>query len=334
MTDQTSINTEGAKDADAAAASSDDDKSAEAIWDEFEASDTADPADEPSPEELSDDGFEPTHDDKSGTGDADSAATAPEGTPRDSGAPDDPTPAPHSDTAAPDADLEKEVARLKGQISGQSKKIASLLKERQRYTDAISAADQNKDGAETRKEAMANVKDEYGDIIGPFAEQVEDLERKVESLSGDAQGRVEQIDQELQDIREREGKILTDAHPDFNDVLHKNKTLFNDWIEDQPKVIRDAHDVNAEAIVDGEAAAFVMSNFKAALAAASGAAGDNPNPPKADHRSRQLDGARSSPSRPRQAATSNLDPDSGDRQAHWDEFERKDAKKAKSPPAW
>jgi len=305
-------------------------KTQEEIWKEFEDADAGLPVDDPDPHE----------------------AGAGEDT-EDSNIPEDPDPSPPADESA-DADtpptqptdeqqdapdpetvrLQEENARLRKTISGQGRKIQSLLSKRERAQEKLDAGKQSSEEADAQASALEASKEEYGDIISPVADAVTALKGKVDTLSKDSQEEIDEIDQEIRDIVLEQGQILMADHPDFNDVLKNNRSTFDAWIEDQPKLIRDAHAVNGDHIVDGAAASRVMTEFKKALAAADGQ-GDTPETKKTDDakRERQLAGAQSVTNKS-PAATTNLDPNSDDAQAHWDHFEREDAKKARQSPAW
>lgn len=291
-------------------------QSAEEIWNEFEEQDDFDPADPPSRSLVDNDEEPETQDDPLPEDGADADTT-----------PAEPTDAEPPDPAEELERLRAENQRLRGTVSGQGRKIQSLISERTRLTERVTAAQD--DDAEAREQAFKEAQEEYGDILGPVADTVTALKGQVETLAGQTQDRVNEIDQEIEDLSKQEFGILTDAHPDFQEVVGKNGALFNQWIEDQPKALRDIHAANKDRFVDGEGAAMIVTEFKKALAAASNGADPEPkNQNKADaRRARQLDGSRTTTARTPQAATTRVDPNSDDREAHWQEFERMDAKK-------
>ncbi len=245
----------------------------------------------------------------------------------------DPDPDPHHTPGDPDSvDAEtlllRENQQLRSTIKGQGRKISSLLKERDRLTSATTTSDEE---VEERRRRMEEASEEYGDIVAPFSDSINALEKTVATINQDRAARVGEIDTEIEEIAAAEFAVLTEAHPDFAKVYSENRSVFDAWIEDQPKAIRDAHAANVDRWTDGAGAAMVMTKFKSALQQASG---DGVNEPEKQNgqakRDRQLQGSRATNTGGRQAATGKLDPNTDDRQAIWDEFEREDQQKAKN----
>lgn len=133
----------------------------------------------------------------------------------------------------------------------------------QRQLDAIKSnrpqepAGQKDDDDPTKGlEALA---EDYPEIAAPIRKVVDHLGKQLEAVNGYVQqtedGRIAQ-----------EQAHVLEEHPDFTDVLKEHGTLLDQWVEDQPRAIRDAYDVNANSIVDGAAARLVMTEFKKHLA--------------------------------------------------------------------
>lgn len=115
---------------------------------------------------------------------------------------------------------------------------------------------EDKGGALTALDAL---KEDYPDIAGPIAKAIAELKQEIGAVNGfvaqNEQGR----------IAEEQARVI-EEHPDFGDILSKHGAVLDEWIEDQPKRLRDAYQVNANSIVDGPAANLVMGEFKKHLA--------------------------------------------------------------------
>jgi hypothetical protein len=268
-------------------------------------------------EELSDAGTEPDPISESVDGEGDGSQPAE--------AMDDAT-----DPLAENAELKKQLADIQRRSAGQARKITSLIRERETLTKV--AQPQDDQSAADRRAKLEAAKEEYGDVIDPVIEQMSALETQVGAVTANAKDRVSDIDAELNDVVLAERQILEDAHPDFKDVISKNRKLFDQWIDDQPRAIRDLHQQNAAHFTNGAAAALVVDRFKQALAGGNPPDESDPEP-KAKQgqakRQRQLAGSASTTVRTPQARTTHLDPDSDDVDAHWADFERMDREKEK-----
>jgi hypothetical protein len=111
--------------------------------------------------------------------------------------------------------------------------------------------------------------EEYPDVAGPIAEALEAgdaragrLERELSFISTDRR----------QAHQDRQFGILVDAHPDWDKIYGTDH--FEKWLGTQPDYVIQAAVRNAEAIVDGEEAAHIVSLFKAST----GYAPANPQP--------------------------------------------------------
>lgn len=339
MTDMSTNLHDAAKPKPGEDAASNEELTAEEIWEELEDEDSSNPDEAPSRSELTrddDDAGAPAGG-KGKQDDADFSEDEPGGPPLGDGSQSDTTPAEPTDAQPAENDevnrLREKNKRLLGQVSGQGRKIQNLIAERDRLKEVSNSITQEGD-TEARRQALEAAQEEYGDIIGPVAETMTALERQVETLTSGNTHRVDQIDQEIRDLQTAEYGVLLDVHPDFREVFTQNRDVLNEWIEDQPKYLRDAFEANKNGWVDGQAAATVMTEFKKALAAAADGTDENPEQKSATKRSRQLQGAQVSSGRSRQRATSNVDPNSDDAEAHWNEFERMDAKQASRGDAW
>lgn len=198
----------------------------------------------------------------------------------------------------------------------------------QKELDAIKgrqkeASDNSADDTDDRLNA---VKEEYGDVVGPLVDEVNNLKGRLNDQSTTDQHRAETISDELQGMQAEEMAKFETEHPDGMNVVRDNADVFKDWIEDQPKIVRDAFAANRERFVDGTGAALVVSRFKAALAEASqGDETQNNDTQLETRRARQLAGAKATRSSTPQKGQGRLPADSTDTDALWDEFDRLDA---------
>lgn len=198
----------------------------------------------------------------------------------------------------------------------------------QKELDAIKGRQQQADdnSADDTGDRLNAVKEEYGDVVGPLVDEVNNLKGRLNDQASTDQHRAETISDELQGMQAEEVAKFETEHPDGMDVVSNNAAVFKEWIEDQPKIVRDAFAANQERFVDGTGAALVVSRFKAALAEAG--QGDTPKPTDTKleaRRSRQLAGAKSTRKTTPQKASARL-PDDADPDALWDEFDRFDAR--------
>ncbi|MCG8447192.1 MAG: hypothetical protein MI753_15930 [Hyphomicrobiales bacterium] len=226
--------------------------------------------------------------------------------------------------------------------SEQSRSIAQQRRadRLQKELDSLKRRQQTKGKTNVEREERLNaVSEEYGDVVNPLVDEMKDLRGRLDAQSETDQQRLETIEGELADLQATEIAKFEEEHQDGMDVIVQNKDTFEAWIEDQPKIVRDAFQANLNGMVDGAGAAMVVSRFKAALSEAEAAsAGDETKSETeaetksqtdtklAGRRRRQLAGAKSTRSTSPQKAAGDLPPDSGDEQAWWDYWDRKDAK--------
>lgn len=235
-----------------------------------------------------------------------------------------------AETPDPQA-LQEQIERLtqsldseKGRARGQQKRADTL----QEKLDKLSKSrTQTTEERQERERKLADATEQYGDVVGPLADEIKNLSGRLDTLSELEQASLEEAQTELDDIvQEERGRFLTE-HPDGFDVVKQNAEVFRAWIDDQPKAVRDAFETNYAQFVDGTSAALVVSRFKAALLEA-----DRGPEPKTENRlqsrrQRQLAGARDTRSGGRQSASSEPLTGAGTPEDDWNYFERQDAKR-------
>lgn len=226
--------------------------------------------------------------------------------------------------------LEQKFRSEQNRARGQQRRADTLAKELEelRNREAASPGDSEEVRRE-RAEKIEAAKSEYGDVVGPLVEVIDDLQKRVDDLSAGEKQELRSKEAELAQIVEEQTAGFLDHHPDGFDVLRQHGSTFRAWIEDQPKMYRDIYERNRRSIVDGEGAAVLVSRFKMALAEAD-MDGSPPEPqtqPQSRKRQRQLDGARATRGRSRQAAVTEIPADSEDPDQIWDYWDRKDRRR-------
>lgn len=293
----------------------------EQLWEEFT-------GDAPSEED------DPAEDGKDDT--PDPGADADDDPSRDTSEDDD---GPDKADDAPKIDpkqLQEQMERLQHQLSSEQGRTAKQRREIERLQSQIAKAettpsDQGSNTSDSREELeqrLNQAKEDYPDVIGPLADMIKSMESRFDELSTrdiqDLQAKRDTLD-EL--AAEEEGRFL-EEHPDGFDVVTENREVFNQWIEDQPKQLRDIFKANTDLIVDGTGAALLVSRFKQSLLDA----GADPSPAHQEksrlnaRRQKQLDGARSARTGNRQAKTSDI-PSEADDETLFDYWVQKDEEK-------
>ncbi|GAB5434790.1 MAG: hypothetical protein EpisKO_41600 [Epibacterium sp.] len=319
----------------------------DAIWDELEAEEAAangraadqdDDQDDFTEEDGEDTGSE--DDDAS---DADDTPDADEEDPEDTDPPEgkaDATEDRTEDSTPTLEDLKKHSETLqhkynseKNRSAAQQRRADRLQKERDALLKRLEKNKSNDDDTD-----LDSVSEEYGDVVGPVVNKVKDLTARLNDTAESDQLRIDDINGQLNDIQEEEIGKFEAEHPDGMDVISQNADVFRGWIDDQPKAVRDAYEVNLNSFTDGNAAALVVSRFKIALQEASQQAKGEDTPPadpnptqsRLDKRRRnQMRGASASRSTSSQKQTGILEPTSDDPDEWWDFWDKQDAKSAK-----
>ncbi len=322
----------GAEPADESAGEADN-KTDEQVWDEIETKEKA-----AEPEDDRDEGIEPE--------------------PVEATAEDEPDPEPSDDDqiastddgdgaeveASPDGmdseALEAQNVRLQKSLRSEQGRHKALQHKTNILQRQIIAAEKrpqrpDRDGItlKERHDKIAAAREEYGDVINPVLDEVADLRadlkrRDEQSDERDKQALRQQRD-ELRSIVTAEEAVFENEHPDGFDTIVNNREVFDEWVDDQPRALRDIYAANKLVIVDGTAASVLVGMFKQALLDVEGSqAPANPETEKLQHRrQRQLAGAQSIRTPSRQQASSRPAADSDDMQAHWDYFDRLEREK-------
>lgn len=173
------------------------------------------------------------------------------------------------------------------------------------------------------------VADEYPEIAKPFMKVIGHLERRLAEFEPIGK----QVVQERVDAAVlAEENALRATHADYDAFLKANGKAFLDWVETQPRHIREAVDRNREVIQDAEEAADVISRFKAHMGV-DGSRTANPAPnggqqPLSGKRTRQL--AASAAPQGRTISASAGIPEDGDEKAIWAAFDALEERQSRS----
>lgn len=296
-------------------------KTEEQFWDDFDAADTGDEPDRSRTEP--DDG---TDGDDQAEGDDD-----PEISSEDDGKGDE------GKTDGKDAEqLQSQIERLQHAFESEKGRSAAFQRQAAELKAQLAKAEKSAKGdqdetVKKRREKLAQAEEEYGDIIGPLAERVKELDSRFDELNAREKAELSRKREEYDRRIDEEEAAFRSEHPDEFKAIVDNRDTFNTWIEDQPKRIRDAYRANFNEIVDGKGAALVVSLFKQALLQADGS--EAPAQTQTDQRlsskrQRQLDGARSTKSNsPRSSSSPSAESD--DPEALWNYFDERDRRRAR-----
>lgn len=311
----------GQVEADAVA---DEDKTEEDIWDEIEAEEAAHAATD-TDDPLPDDNPEPEPGPDAGPG----------------GESEEPTDSPSPEAlAAENAALKAELDRRSKISRGQDRKISTLMTEVEQLKEAQTKAAESRTD---RTERLKELSEEYPDIVAPLAEEVSDVNARFDSLAARDAQMLQAKEAELNNALRDEWGAFTARRPDGMKLVSDNADVFNQWIEDQPKQLRDIHQANMQNVVDGEAVADLVDAFEAALTAArepepapeEGLPDTQPQPKGGTaRRKRQLASAQTvrtgRTQMTRSTAPSNEDATEDD---WWDFYEQEDKQAAQQRPA-
>lgn len=251
----------------------------------------------------------------------DSAEVADEGTSEDDNAEDGKTETPEEKIAR----LEHELASSKGRESAQNRKIHSLLKQVSDGSKSSGAKDSDtSQDREAINEQLDQAREDYPDVIGPLADTIAVMNKRIDDLDARERQELDDKRNELNTLVDEQEQIFLSEHSDGFEVIQSNQKVYEEWIQDQKKWLRDIHDSNRDMITDGTGAALVLSRFKQALEDVNS---DDPPPEEKTEktildkkRESQLDGARSTRSGGRQPKTGNIPPSSDDPEALFNHF--------------
>ncbi len=209
--------------------------------------------------------------------------------------------------------LRQQIDELKARIAATETSVASVR------TDD--------DKARARRDNLAKAKADYGDVVGPVADILAEIDARTKATLTRDETLLAADRRQLGTLFAENEAAFKAEHPDGFDVIEANAPVFREWIEDQPKQVRDIFQANANDIVDPTGAALLVTLFKQSLLPAETA---SPPPSRPDsRRQRQLDGARATRSGSQPRTTSEPAKDSEDKDALWDYWARQDREAAR-----
>lgn len=256
---------------------------------------------------------------------------------KSTGASDQPDPTDqHDDPEAEAAALQKERERIEQQVSSEKGRVLAhqrKLEEKRREHERITARlerlrAQQDDTAKERRKQLDALAEEYGDTLGPITQELDASAKRFDALIEDEaqradelQGELERDEAELNAAIARETAEFNRLHPDAGKIMSSYKDVFRDWIDDQPKRLREIAARNTK-IVDAAEASELYSAFKKAIdeagqepAADAPASGDRKQ--QSDLRKSQQRGARTATNTGGRRASTDPDPNS-DGSEVWD----------------
>ncbi len=212
------------------------------------------------------------------------------------------SPAPEADEEEPDVDddqsaseesedepptteaLQAEIERLRQQAQsseGRYKATERQLRELREKNNPPPP-----EAGEDEEDHLGRVMEEYPDVAGPLVQELNAVKSTLQSFH-DANSEAEQA------RREKEGARLVELVPNAAEIIGQTEEevqKFWDWVEDQPRIVRETAHENRDAIVNADAAASVLTAFEQFQ---SGKATTEEPKPKDEKRERQKAGARS-----------------------------------------
>lgn len=296
---------------------------AAALWAEFDAEEAASATPE---EQTADDDHdaaeEAADDDGSDEDEAPEDDGEPIGDPEDDG--EDEGDDAHA-TLTPDDRLQHQIRSDRGRISAMQREIAALRARLEGTGSGTPDPQGQPDAARKEQEdfrgRLKSLAEDYPEIAEPISAAMEMLDARIQQVQQAEQSRQEAA---LQAERARFDELV----PAGADYVAARYEQFVQWVEDQPRAIRQAFAQNREVLVDADAAAMVVTRFQEAMGdrvPASPAPGREPKPnPLAEKRKRQLAAAASPKGRSGVTTSPEPPPDAPD-SAWWDYWERKGA---------
>lgn len=195
-----------------------------------------------------------------------SSADAPES--MDAEAPEENTDAKSDDPEA----LQKQNDKLKQQVKSEKGRARSLnmkherllaeLREANARLETLQAAGVDK----ATQDKLNSARADYGDVLEPVLARQDQQDQANRRLAQIEKEKVAKLQSAREaHVREQEAVFLNE-HPDAQAFMSEHKQAFLAWVDDQPREDRDRFELNRQAMVDGEAAALLLSNFKASIA--------------------------------------------------------------------
>ncbi len=177
---------------------------------------------------------------------------------------------------------------------------------------------------------LSQLESEYPEIARPLKSIVTTYDDEVNELRNAEMERLQAAQRIQQAEIAAETQELDRRLPEWRQVVKKDPaslSAFKEWVDNQPRPIRDAAIRNANSIVNADEAEFVLSSYLKHIQPPAANAQGNPNPSRQTQNRRQQQlAASATPSRSSNPVPSASPAD--DPQAWWDHFEAEDRRKA------
>lgn len=223
--------------------------------------------------------------------------------------------------------LEHQTRSDRGRISALQRKLdEAAFKGRDTPADTAPAA-----GSLVESDEFKALSAEYPEVATPIAKALQSLESRVaryeKQLAAVGEDRLQQATNEQE-------TLLAERLPDWKEVASTRNAAgqtIQEWVDTQPRHIREAALRNWESLVDAEEAADVIGRFKATLKASDGSGKQPPEQGRpnqlVEQRRRRLQSAVAPASRSPSAASGI--PEDGDEEAIWKMMDAQEARQEK-----
>lgn len=159
--------------------------------------------------------------------------------------------------------LESRDRRLRGQVSALQRQINELSTGQGSATrKPAGGTDEQADGF-LASDDWKSFEGEYPEVAGPLGKVISSLQDTITT-----QGKILSAigDDRQKEALNEQGSLLEERHPGWQGMMQSNQETFVDWLNHQPRHIREAAVRNADDVVDAEEAADVVGRFKAWMA--------------------------------------------------------------------
>ena len=153
------------------------------------------------------------------------------------------------------------ISALKGRASASDRRLNELLQQVTQQSQGSQAPGNEQDNGTKsvdplKTEAMDKIREEYPEVVGPIVDAMEAIVRQQDQLRAPvAAFAANNAETDLRNRVETYGQ----AHPDWQQWAHDPR--WPDWLESQPRAIREAHARNLN-VEDPHEAAWVLGEFK------------------------------------------------------------------------
>jgi hypothetical protein len=244
-----------------------------------------------------------------------------------------------ADTTANPEDQTAQIERLKhqlkseqGRTAAQQRKLDELQKRITTSSKDLTERKRDHQASTKRSSAIDKAQKDFPDAVGPVADELKAAQKREAREIARQEEQLEADRKEAKALLIENQKVFQKEHPDGFDVIKDNWDAFKDWIEDQPKAVRDGFEKNRAAVTDPLGAAHMVALFKREISKAAGKGGKSdpdPNPTPDSKRKRQLEGAQA----PRNKAplrTQNAPSEDASAEDQWAYFEELDRQKERA----